>query len=760
MTHTAQASSQGRRAAILALNLLFLLAACVVMFYRHKGYLFEDQDALYFVSIVKTAQTWSQGIFTDVWAPSSMLGSYLLFNPATIPATWALGLPLPFIAAKISFFSVLAVQIFLAMHLFCRSMQAPFGLSLAAGWLCVNLVLPLAHHPVPLGQVYTVWPVVAHGASLILFTLACFRTIGRAGSLAGNLAASLGFAAFTVLQVITSLYTAPLTAPVTALGGLALLLLCNDRRELCWKLAAGALALALLATGPLQWTLGRVQFASRQLFTPEMLSNMPLPYLVSCFFSVSLLPKLTVLLALAGGLTMALSRERTLRVCGLTYLFFMLLLAGYGALYLADVIDVRGLPRPIYYEYVTTPIYTLFTAYALLRAWRWLAATPAAARLATLPSISALCRRYAATPGRMLCALGLCVLLIQAVSAFWLKKYRPEESLAASPITQTVSQASALLPGSPFLGRTSSLFPYGEAPAGQRILPDVRGQNRYFAWPAGMHNSHAMHNLWLFAIPTLDGYDQSQSIPYYLLYSRLASQSVWTYNISGIDVPNLPLLKASGVRFIIAKAPLGLPGLTPLMQLSASAPGKDANTAVRFFLYELNSPNLGQYSPVQVRVAQGLNEALAVLGAPGFDFAREVVLHEPLPDAALLVPGKLISLQVIPGGLQIEAESAGTSLLLLPFEFSRSLSWRPDAPEQTPVLLARADVAFTALRFHGRIKGTLRYAFGPWTNPGARKDDLADLRRMGLAEVPLRPLARTDRYVDPFTPGPLRLIQP
>jgi len=161
-----------------------------------------------------------------------------------------------------------------------------------------------------------------------------------------------------------------------------------------------------------------------------------------------------------------------------------------------------------------------------------------------------------------------------------------------------------------------------------------------------------------------------------------------------------------------------------------------------------------------VSVAPSLNEALAVLGAPGFDFAREVVLHEPLPDAAQLVPGKLISLRVIPGGLQIEAESPGTSLLLLPFEFSRSLTWRPEAPELAPVLLARADIAFTALRFHGRIKGTLRFAFGPWTNPGARKDDLTDLRRMGLAEVPLRPLARADRYVDPFTPGPLRLIQP
>ncbi|MBI5519085.1 MAG: hypothetical protein HY916_03380 [Desulfovibrio sp.] len=759
MTHTDSESPKLRRVGILALNLLFLLAACAILFYRHKGYLFEDQDALYFVSIVKTAQAWSQGLLTDVWAPTSMLGSYLLFNPATFPATWALGLPVSFTAAKIAFFTVLAAQLFLSAHFFCRTMGASFGLSLAAGWICVNLVLPLAQHPVPLGQVYTVWPVVGHGASLILFTLACFRMLGRAETLPGNIAAAAGFVGFTLLQILTSMYTAPLTAPLTAFGGVALLL-CANRRELFWKLGAGVLALGLLATGPLQWTLGRVGFASRQTFTAEMLSNMPLSYLVSCFFSNNLSPKLAVLLALAGGVAMVFSRDRTQRVCGAFFLAFMVLLGAYGALYLAAVIDSRGLPRPIYYEYVSTPVYALFVSYALLRVWRWLAASPLAARLAALPGLGSLLARCAAAPGRALLVAGLAILLSQAVSAFWLKKYRPAETLTPSSITETVSLAGGLLPGGPFLGRTSSLFPYGDAPEGMRIIPDVRGQNRYFVWQAGMRNSHAMHNLWLFGIPTLDGYDQSQSVPYYLLYSRLASRSVWTYNISGIDAPNLPLLRASGTRFIITRQPLNLPGLTERMQISASAPAAGNDAPARFLLYELDAPNLGQYSPVELRLAPTLNESLAALADPSFDFARQALLHEPLPEGPALTPGALLDLRVLPGALRIEAESRGRSLLLLPFEFSRSMIWQPDGPEQAPVLLRRADIAFTAFVFSGRVSGSLRMAFGPWTNASARLRDIADLRAMGLADVPLRPLARADRYVDPFHPAPLRYVRP
>ncbi|HWR04430.1 MAG TPA: hypothetical protein VN419_10470, partial [Humidesulfovibrio sp.] len=137
------------------MNILLLLAACGILFYRHHGALLEDQDAFGLLFQVKSSFIWRQSLLQEVWHPMSLLGTNSLLNVFLLPPFLALR-AVPGLAGTILCFTVLALELFLSMYLLCRSFELEQGKSLAVAWLCVNLVLPLHQHPVPLGPVYTV----------------------------------------------------------------------------------------------------------------------------------------------------------------------------------------------------------------------------------------------------------------------------------------------------------------------------------------------------------------------------------------------------------------------------------------------------------------------------------------------------------------------------------------------------------------------------------------------------------------------------
>jgi hypothetical protein len=86
-------------------------------------------------------------------------------------------------------------------------------------------------------------------------------------------------------------------------------------------------------------------------------------------------------------------------------------------------------------------------------------------------------------------------------------------------------------------------------------------------------------------------------------------------------------------------------------------------------------------------------------------------------------------------GLSIEASSSGTSLILLPLEFSHCLKPSFQTPHPEAFKLLRLNVNLTGILFRETISGTLRFEYGPFADPRCRIDDWNDARRLKLAET-------------------------
>jgi hypothetical protein len=124
------------------------------------------------------------------------------------------------------------------------------------------------------------------------------------------------------------------------------------------------------------------------------------------------------------------------------------------------------------------------------------------------------------------------------------------------------------------------------------------------------------------------------------------------------------VMRALGVRYVVTDAPLD-GGATLVMREATPL-------SSTHYLYEISGANRGDFSPTVVVPVASVKSTLATLADPQFDFARSVVLEAPLP--VKLVAARASEVRLEAGHLRVRATSEGTSLLLLPFEFSHSLT--------------------------------------------------------------------------------------
>ena len=85
-----------------------------------------------------------------------------------------------------------------------------------------------------------------------------------------------------------------------------------------------------------------------------------------------------------------------------------------------------------------------------------------------------------------------------------------------------------------------------------------------------------------------------------------------------------------------------------------------------------------------------------------------------------------MQLSVIRGGLHVSGRSDGTSLVVLPQEFSNCLRARDER-----VRLVRADLILTGVIFSDSVDTDISLDFGIFS-PGCRRADLADVKQLGL----------------------------
>jgi len=144
----------------------------------------------------------------------------------------------------------------------------------------------------------------------------------------------------------------------------------------------------------------------------------------------------------------------------------------------------------------------------------------------------------------------------------------------------------------------------------------------------------------------------------------------------------------------------------------------------RWHVYEVPNPNVGDYSPTQVLTAQTGAAAAESMTRPEFDFTRQAVLSAPIDSP--LVAARDMKMSLIRSGWHVSGRSDGTSLVILPQQFSHCLRARDRS-----VRLVRANLMMTGLIFSGDVDTDIVFDYGIFT-PRCRWGDLSDIKQLKL----------------------------
>jgi hypothetical protein len=596
--------------------------------------------------------------------------------------------------------------------------------NVAAAWIALLLAFPYVYPALGFEFLWGV-PAFVPLIALDIAAFLLFLDFGK-GPRAADAARLFGIAGTGAYQLLQYPNFAPISAIVLAFFGIVALCMAASLRERLIKLAAAAVltGIALAIFGRL--VIGLYGFAKPTFFWYEFFPRTgqlrDLTFFIAdhsrwlawIAYGASLLGALHA--ALYGGTEIKPIARAFFVFIGVNLLLIML----FGAAW-------KG-PRFAYLDIFAYPLYCLFAAYAAATAIR-------------LPPVVAFWRRRTADFGAMSWLRKGAVhgLAVSAVPWLVLIDYVPPPLARPlvrnqnpfiwppkeTPVTKFLAGEVGLRPGSPFRGRVASIAGSDFEPA--YISAPFINQHNYDAMGLFYSgNDHRMYGLWYFGIPTLLESNQFSSPYFHLINARLlnaaGAQDLRSYETQSIV--NDRIMGLLGTRYLISDKVL--PNRTPDLK-HRLVEGRD------LYVYSVPAANVAGYSVTEVHRAGNAQDAIAWLADPAVDLTAAAVLTAPghLPP---LVPASGSRLIIERGGYRLEAESPGTSLLVMPVEYSHCLTADLTSTGPRPPQLLRANLTMTAVLFSGRVEGTLRLRYGPLSS-GCRIEDWreADALRLGDA---------------------------
>ena len=232
-------------------------------------------------------------------------------------------------------------------------------------------------------------------------------------------------------------------------------------------------------------------------------------------------------------------------------------------------------------------------------------------------------------------------------------------------------------------------------------------------------NEHRGTGFIYFGIPKISTYTALLSPSFFRFSMNYLSfaQDMQIRNEPVLRRLDLDIFRMIGVRFVVSNRKINDLRVRETIQLQG-------NTAL--FLYDIGAVNVGNYSPTKVVVSESLDESFGVIGKPDFD-AKVTVVSDVLLDGSF-VPAKTASILHKGNDLLVEGTSSGTSILLLPFEFSRCFDVTARSGEE-PILF-RANTLLTGVVFTGSVDVWLKYRTGPFHNSTCRIQDSKDFTKL------------------------------
>ena len=677
------------------------------MFQENKYFLFWGLDGSYMLALAKQEfleeflrfgleNNFLQGL-GNAWFP---------LNFKILPGFVALF----FSPEKISFansYTIFAFEIFLATLIAGRVCNFSWKVSTIAAWALVSLTFPIFGLPL----LYPIMAFVPSIATLVLssaLAIVSFSFIGK-GSLIKTLLLSVVFFIIIIYILSSQPSAIILAAPTIIIFALFSLFNCIKPFELRTKLIASVCIILTLAIGPIQYALGILTYTAPYFFPADFLNDRASLYYASIVFD----QKLGTLLFLTAAIGVAINIYATSnknKAASFSLAFCMLLTIAIGLLNIS-VPDWRG-PSPLYFEFMLWPFYAVFSIELFKNLYLW--CIRFIKRIVTKLSFPSIRITYWHCLSLVILASWLSLLIPKVTSNEVPAVYPPK----SSEIIDYLKNEISLVPGDYFRGRVATFTG----------LQDITSRKTWFDlhnldWKLiqTLGNDHRMVGLWFYNIPTLFEYSPLISPAFHAFGKKYfaLSQDSQVRNVITMRNIQIKYLQAIGIRFVITDSPRKELNL----RVKIAAP-----KAGYLYLYELPTPNLGQYSPYQIHVKKSLNEILEVMGQSNFDFNKDFVVSDALETK--LMPASNVSFYYGKGFMRIKASSNGTSLLALPLEYSHCLYLlQNDQSIETPRII-RINLLQTGLIFNKSLDIKVRYFTGPFQNSGCRLNDSAEFRKL------------------------------
>jgi hypothetical protein len=726
-------STKGHQLYLVLASLVLLALISIFSFGRNVGYLFPGGDGT--AVLLRIADLHSEfstlfGVSADMLEGfGDMAPVNYRLEPSYNLGLLALGAGSAYSGELHAFVNtVLSLELFLATFVAAQCFGFRFVASLMAAWLTPLLLLPFFGYPF----LYPLLLFTPHAATMMsenLLALAAFTRLGRPLRSGTSPLWKDGLLYVAIVLLLTHMaINSPLASflwlPVLVMLGFGLLFAAGSRAEararFMWGAAAFVAWLAMFGV----YTYGQYVYTATRFWATELDSNNIEWQFVSSWFR-PLEPTGPIVISVAlFGLLLALF-DRPLRPLAIATLALMTALFGGGAL-MVNTDAWRG-PAPVYIEVFLAPAYLMFAAYAVVRCGCLLRDAVLRYRSNAAPTLKRLQVVGSAIVVGIIPASAIAVATIPAFAI-----NGPYHALAKQrifgptpptrpPLVSTLVDSIAISPGSAFRGRVATLLLQNHG--GPVTWKDLIKLHVVLVDSTG--NDYYWSGLWPFRIPTLFEYSQVMSPAYFRtavdLWARSGDKQI--RNVVVLRQANPKTLALFGVKFVISDAPLPAP-----FRLEATERTSDSET---LYLYKVPDVNLGGYSPTEIMKVATFNEALDAVSAPAFNAQQTAVVFDVEGDLKRrLVPAEDVQIRFVAGALMISASSVGTSLLILPFEFSRCLevsSNKLDAP--APAIL-RVDGPLTGMLFSNRLSARIRYFTGPFNRPGCRIEDASDFSRL------------------------------
>jgi hypothetical protein len=587
--------------------------------------------------------------------------------------------------------------------------------TVTGSWIALLLALPYVY---PTLGFDFLWGVPAYVLFIAVDTAVflVFLDLGR-GRARADVVRVLAIATLCAYQLVQYPHFVPVFFAVLAFFGTAALIAAGTMRERVIKLVAGALLAggAFAVFGQLQ--IGLYGFAKPTYFWYEFFARPGRLRDLSFFVADhSRWPAWVVYGAsMIGALHGAIAGSARMRPLARIFLAFV----GTNLALILLVNEGWKGPRIAYLDVFAYPFYCLFAANAAALGIARL--TPGLAARGWLRSAMVRAVAVSAVPWLVLVDYAPPPLTRPLARNLNPYIWPPAET----PVTRFLARELALSPGAPFRGRVVSVAgsaferAYLSAPLINQHNYDV--MNLFFSG-----NDHRLYGFWYFGIPTLVELNQFSSPFFHLVNARLlnapGTQDLRSYETQSIV--NRRVMALFGARYLIVDAPL--PDGEPVLRYRLGE-GRD------LYVFPIADANVAGYSVVRTRQATSAKEAIAGLADPSFDLRTTAVLTAAT-ELPALVPAVHSRVVVERGGYRVQAESAGTSLLVLPLEYSHCLRVELTGASATPPRLLRADLALAAILFTGRMEVRLQLRYGPLSS-GCRMEDWREAEALRIGDA-------------------------